>query len=80
MKQLQAISHGLVASKSRICKRDLTILRLDLVSTHTECNLISNVKSALKNQNVRSVMGWTDSTVVLYWLTHFMPIISFDTP
>ena len=26
------------------------------------------MKSALKNQNVRSVTGWTDSTVVLYWL------------
>ena len=32
------------------------------------CNLISNVKSALKNQNVRSVTGWIDSTVVLYCL------------
>ena len=32
------------------------------------CNLISYVKSALKNQNVTSVTGWTDSTVVLYWL------------
>ena len=32
------------------------------------CNLISNVKSALKNQNVRSATGWTDSIVVLYWL------------
>ena len=33
------------------------------------CNLIPSVKSALKNQNVTtSVTGWTDSTVVLYWL------------
>ena len=32
------------------------------------CNLISKVKSALKNQNVRSTTRWTDSTVVLYWL------------
>ena len=32
------------------------------------CNLISNVKSSLKNQNAKSVTGWTDSTVVLYWL------------
>ena len=31
--------------------------------------LISNVKSALKNQNVRSARRWNDSTVVLYWLT-----------
>ena len=66
--QLLAISQGLVASKSRISKRDLTIPRLELVSIHMACNLISNVKSALKNQNVRSVTGWIDSTVVLYWL------------
>ena len=32
------------------------------------CNLTSNVKSALKNYNVRSVTGWTNSTVVLYCL------------
>ena len=31
--------------------------------------LISNVKSALKNQNLRSARRWNDSTVVLYWLT-----------
>ena len=46
----------------------LTIPRLDLVSTHMACNLISNVKAALKNQNVRTVTEWTDSTVVLYLL------------
>ena len=66
--QPSAISQGLVASKSRISKRDLTIPRLELVSTHMACSLISNVKSALKNQNVRSVKEWTDSIVVLYWL------------
>ena len=68
MNQPSVISQGLVASKSRISKRDLTIPRLELVSTHMACNLISNVKPDLKNQNVRSVTGWTDSTVVLYWL------------
>ena len=29
---------------------------------------MANVKSALKNQNVRSATVWTDTTVVLYWL------------
>ena len=66
--QPPAISQGLVASKSRISKRDLTIPRLELVSAHMACNLISNVKLTLKNQNVRSVTGWTNSNVVLYWL------------
>ena len=31
-------------------------------------NFVQNVKSALESQNVRSVTGWTDSTVVLHWL------------
>ena len=66
--QPSAISQCLVASKSRISIRYLTIARIELVSTHMTCNLIPKVKSALRNQNARSVTGWTDSTVVLYWL------------
>ena len=66
--QPSAVSQCLVASKSRISIRYLTIARIELVSTHMTCNLIPKVKSALRNQNVRSVTGWTDSTVVLYWL------------
>ena len=31
-------------------------------------NLTENVKAALKCCNIRSVPGWTDSTVVLHWL------------
>ena len=31
-------------------------------------NLVENAKQTLENQNVRSVTGWADSTVVLYWL------------
>ena len=57
LNQSPAISQGLVASKSRISKRDLTFPGLELVSTFMACNLISNVKSVLKNQNVRSVTG-----------------------
>ena len=67
MNQPSAISQGLVAIKSRISKRDLTIPKLELVST-IACNLMSKVKSAFKNQNVRPVTRWTDSTIVLYWL------------
>ena len=33
-----------------------------------EANLVQNAKSALESQNVKSVTGWTDSSVVLYWL------------
>ena len=31
-------------------------------------NLIENIKVALKRCNIRSITGWTDSTVVLDWL------------
>ena len=31
-------------------------------------NLIENVKVALKRCNIRSIAGWTDSTVVMHWL------------
>ena len=32
-------------------------------------NLGTKISEALKNFNVRSVIGWTDCTVVLQWLT-----------
>ena len=31
-------------------------------------NLATNIKAALKDLSIRSVIGWTDSTVVLHWL------------
>ena len=31
-------------------------------------SLVQNLKLALESQNVRPFTGWTDSTVVLYWL------------
>ena len=31
-------------------------------------NLARDIKSALEDLNIRSVTGWTDSTVVLHWL------------
>ena len=53
-------------SKSQISKHNITISRFELISAHIGANLVQNVKSALESQNVRSVTGWTDGTVVLY--------------
>ena len=61
-------NQGLLFSKSRTSKKNLAIPRLELVSAHMVSNLIENVKAALKRCNIRSVTGWTDSTVVLHWL------------
>jgi hypothetical protein len=45
--QPSGVSQGLVAAKSRLAKRGLTIPRLELVSAHMAANLVGNVQRAL---------------------------------
>ena len=66
--QPSVVNQGLIASKSRLSKKDVTIPRLELIATHMAAKLATNTKEALKHFNIRSVTGWTDSIVVLYWL------------
>jgi hypothetical protein len=61
-------SKGLVASKSRLAKKNLTIPRLELVSAHMASNLVDNVLQALEGFPVKKVFGWLDSTVALHWI------------
>ena len=65
--QPNSVDQGLVTIKLRISKHNMTIPRLELISTNMGANLVQNVKLAL-TQTVRSFAGWADSTVVLYWL------------
>ena len=62
------MSRGLLAAKSRLAKKGLTIPRLELVSAHMAANLAENVKNAPEGQPVRSVHEWLDSTVALHWI------------
>ena len=39
-----------------------------LLATHMTANVATNLKAALKDFNIRSVAGWTDSIVGLHWL------------
>ena len=64
--QASGVNQGLLAAKSRLVKKGLTIPRLDLVSAHIAANLAENVKNTLEGQPVRSVHGWLDSTVALH--------------
>ena len=50
--QSNITNKGLLVSKSRIAKKDVTIPRLELVSVHMGSNLLSNVLSALKTENI----------------------------
>ena len=58
----------LLVSNSRISKIDVTIPKLELESAHMGSNLVSNVWSALRTENIRSVVARKGSTVVLRWL------------
>ena len=66
--QASSINQGLLAVRSRLARKRLTITRLELVSAHMTANPVENVKKALQDQPVRSVHGWLDSTVALHWI------------
>ena len=68
MYQPNSVSQGLITSHLQISKHSITVPRLELISTYMRANLVQNGKPVLEIQNVRSVTGWTDNTVVLYWL------------
>lgn len=68
VKQLSGESTGLIASKSRLAKKNLTIPRLELVSAHMAANLAANVRTALEGYPVSAVYGWLDSLVALHWI------------
>ena len=59
---------GLLTSKSRISKRNITIARLELVSGHMAANMVKNILSALKLWPIASVTVQMDSMVALYWI------------
>ena len=50
-------SKGLSVTNSRISKKDVTVSRLEQISAHMVSNLVSNVLSALKTDNTKSVVG-----------------------
>ena len=67
VKQEDGVTQGLVCSKSRIAKRNLTIPRLELISGHMTVNLATNVQQALTTHSA-TVHCWLDSSVALYWI------------
>ena len=68
IQQPPGIKQGLIASKSRLSMKQMTVLILKLVTTQMVANLAENIRTSLPNHNIREVHGWSDSTVVLHWL------------
>ena len=52
----------------RPSKKNITIFRFELMTRHMVTNLAENITEALKDYNIRSAAGWTDSTVASRWL------------
>ncbi len=68
IRQAEGVTTSLVAAKSRLAKKNLTVPRLELVSAHMSANLVMNVKNALIELPTPEIIGWLDSTVALHWL------------
>ncbi|XP_046863157.1 uncharacterized protein LOC124456893 [Xenia sp. Carnegie-2017] len=66
-KQPSGVTQELLAAKSRLAKRGLTIPRLELVASHMAANLVSNASNALRHIPHRKHC-WSDSTVALWWI------------
>ena len=66
--QKSGVNQGLIAANSCLAKESLTVPRLELASAHMVANLAVNATDALKGYPVRSVNGWTDSTMALHWI------------
>ena len=66
--QKSGVNQGLIAANSCLAKKNLTVPRLELVSAHRAANLAMNATDALEGYPVRSVNGWTDSTMALHWI------------
>ena len=58
------MKQGLIAGKSSLSKKQMTLPRLELVATQIVTNLAGN-RTSLPNHNIRDVHGWSDSIVVL---------------
>ena len=68
VKQDTGTAQGLLTSKSRICRRNTTMPRLELGAGHIAANTANNVQQALTRWPFVSITIWMDSTVALYWL------------
>ena len=67
VEQTSGTTQGLVCSRSRVAKKNLTIPRLELVTGHMAANLVANIEKAIGADRVTSLYYWLDLTVALYW-------------
>ena len=59
---------NLLAAKSRVAPKEMSIPRLELVAAHTLAKLENNVSRALASFPITAYHNWVDSITVLCWL------------
>ena len=68
VKQPSGTTQQLVAAKSRLAKRNLSVPQLELVAAHVATNLLENVCSALPKKLQPTKFACVDSTIALHWI------------
>ena len=66
--QLRGKSQGLLTSKRRLSKKNLTIPGIELLPAYMAANLLSNAKVALRKYQIPNCYESSDSPTVLFWL------------
>ena len=65
--QASGVSKGLIAAKSRLAKKNLTIPRLELVAAHMAANLVDNARTTLDGYPITSVHGQAGRHACMHW-------------
>ena len=64
------VDQNLLAAKSRVAPKEMSIPRLELVAAHTLAKLENNVSRALASFPITAYHNWVDSITVLCWLAN----------
>ena len=64
------VDQNLLAAKSRVAPKEMSIPRLELVAAHTLAKLENNVGRALASFSITAYHNWVDSITVLCWLAN----------
>jgi len=69
-KDLTPVDQNLLAAKSRVALKEMSIPRVELVAAHMLDKLENNISRALASFPITAYNNWVDSITVLCWLVN----------